>query len=297
MGLHQIKGNTYCYDGAVNIGIYFLDKNSAILIDSGSDDSIGRKILRHFKDNQIELKAIINTHSHADHCGGNYFFQKRTNCKIYATEIEAGIINDPILEPIYLYSSSPIKELNNKFLRAQKSNVTDILEFGEMNIEGKTFKILDLQGHSPGMIGVTTDDNVTFIADSLFDEKVIDKHKVIYCMDLEGVYKALDKLNELSSDFYVLSHGGVKNNIDGLIKINREAHKAISNRILELLNISMTREELLEKILNHLELNINIGQYYLNNSVVSCHLAYLSNNNIISPKIKNNKLFWEKCIK
>jgi len=294
MELVHIQGNTYYFKGPVCVGVYFLDKNNVIIFDSGSDKDYGRKILKYFISNNINIRGIINTHSHADHCGGNNFIQKRTNCLIYASDIEESIINTPEIEPLYLFSSTPIRELRNKFLLAEKSYVSKKIDVGFNNLFGEEFEIIDLSGHSLGMIGIRTKDNVTFVADSIFEESIINKYKILYCMDLEKTYKTLENLKSLRSKYYVLSHGGVKTNISKLIKINIDSFENIKNNILRcLIDKPMTREELLREIHDRYNLNINIGQYFLNSSALSAHLAYLSNKGIIKYKINENFLKWE----
>ena len=115
--LEHIKGNTYYIPSPTNVGVY-LENENAILIDSGNDKEAGRQILRLLEERGLRLKLIINTHSNADHIGGNAYLQERTNCQIAATRLEAAFINDPILEPSLLYGGFPNISINNKFLMA-----------------------------------------------------------------------------------------------------------------------------------------------------------------------------------
>ncbi len=69
--------------------------------------------------------AILNTHSNADHIGGNKYLQGQTGCKIYSSGMEADFRKYPVLEPSFLYGGYPCKDLRHKFLMAQESSVTD----------------------------------------------------------------------------------------------------------------------------------------------------------------------------
>jgi len=89
-------------------------EGGAILIDSGIDDDTARRALKLLEG--LEVKVIINTHAHADHCGGNAFIKKRTGAQIFAPEIEGCFIAHPFLEPSFLCSASPLAEMRNKFL-------------------------------------------------------------------------------------------------------------------------------------------------------------------------------------
>ncbi len=145
------------------------------------------------------------------------------------------------------------------------------------------------------MIGIKTDDDVTFVADSLFEDVIIEKYKILYCMDVSKTFTTLNRLNEIKSDYFVLSHGGVKKDITNLIKSNFDYYNRINNIILGYLDEdSMTKEEILSRFLNEFNLKVNIGQYFLNSSALSSHLAYLSNKKLIVFEIKENKLYWKK---
>ncbi len=124
-------GNTFLARGPTNLGLYVFrqgDANRAVLIDSGGDEDAGRRILRECERLGVELSTVINTHSNADHCGGNAFLSRRSGCAIAATEMEAVFLNYPQLEPSFLSGSFPQKALRNKFLMAQPSRANCLLE-------------------------------------------------------------------------------------------------------------------------------------------------------------------------
>ena len=201
MELYKIGKRTYYIKNNTNIGIYKLNENDIVLIDSGLDESVGKKVLKIVQENNWNIKIIINTHSHADHTGGNNFIQSRTNCKIYASKIECDITNHPVLEPIYLYGAYPFKELRNKFFEAKPSDCEEII-----NIDG--IEYFTLKGHSFDMIGIKTSDNVYFIGDSIFNEFTINKYHISYLSNVAEFINSLDELSKLCGTF-VPSHGEV----------------------------------------------------------------------------------------
>ena len=58
------------------------DGDCIYLVDSGNDETTGMRILDFIKENfpESSLRAILNTHSHADHCGGNSYLVRQTGC-------------------------------------------------------------------------------------------------------------------------------------------------------------------------------------------------------------------------
>ena len=77
--LINVCGNTYYFECPSKVGVWVNGKD-AWLIDSGNNKEAARKILKTVREQGWEVKAIINTHSHADHCGGNLFIADRTSC-------------------------------------------------------------------------------------------------------------------------------------------------------------------------------------------------------------------------
>ena len=126
MELVQVGTNTYYIKNPTNIGIYKIDEKNVYIIDTGNDKEVGKKILKIIDEQGWNIIGIINTHSNADHIGGNKVIQDRTNASIYGYGIEKSITENPILEPSFLYGGYPHKELRNKFLLAKESKIIDI---------------------------------------------------------------------------------------------------------------------------------------------------------------------------
>ncbi len=126
MELVRVGEKTYYIKNATNIGIYKIDDNNTYLIDTGNDKDAGNKILKIIDEQGWNVKGIINTHSNADHIGGNKVIQDRSNCIILGNNIEKSFTEFPILESSYLYGGYPFKDIRNKFLLAKESIVTSI---------------------------------------------------------------------------------------------------------------------------------------------------------------------------
>ena len=82
--LIPITQNSYYIQSPAKIGLVTLGGEQVCLIDSGNDKDAGRKVRQLLDSRGWKLRAIYNTHSNADHIGGNRYLQGQTGCRIYA---------------------------------------------------------------------------------------------------------------------------------------------------------------------------------------------------------------------
>ena len=82
--LVQITDSNYYIQSPAKIGLVRLQGNDVCLIDSGNDKDAGRKVQQILDANGWRLTVIYNTHSNADHIGGNAYLQRQTGCRIFA---------------------------------------------------------------------------------------------------------------------------------------------------------------------------------------------------------------------
>jgi glyoxylase-like metal-dependent hydrolase (beta-lactamase superfamily II) len=86
--LKQGGPDSYYIDCPAKIGVYAADPERVVLGDSGNDKDAGRKVLKVLAGQGWKLSAIVNTHSNADHIGGNRYLATQTGCRIFAGGIE-----------------------------------------------------------------------------------------------------------------------------------------------------------------------------------------------------------------
>jgi glyoxylase-like metal-dependent hydrolase (beta-lactamase superfamily II) len=276
-------------DCPAKIGVYLPGGGDAWLIDAGSDKDAGKKVLKAAEQNSWTVKGVINTHSHADHSGGNRLVQDRTGCAVLASRTEAAFINNPILEPAYLFGAFPPKELRHKFLLAQESKCEELNEY---NLP-QGLEIIPLEGHFFSMIGLLASDGTAFIADSVASAETLEKYKLSFLYDVEAFLKSLDRLEKIEAKLFVPSHAAPVEDIRELTEINRRSVLEAAETITELCRGEMF-ENILKQLFDKYSLTLSFEQYALVGSTVRSYLAWLSDSGRVEARIEDNRLLWYK---
>ncbi len=287
--LIQVTGKCYYVDSPSKVGIIKINEKEVVLIDSGNDKDAAKKILKHINENGWTLKAIYNTHSHADHIGGNKYLQSQTGCKIYAHGIECDFTNHPILEPTFLYGGRPPRELCYKFLLASESIALPLCcEVLEEGIE-----MVCLPGHSPDMVGFKTDDGVMFLGDCLASEKTLEKYGLGYNYDIAKYIETLESIKKLSSKVFIPSHAEVSADITELAQKNIDHVQTVGEKITAICREPMMFEDILKALFDEYGMTMNISQYVLIGSTLRSYLTWLCENGKVHSVFDNNRMLWQ----
>ncbi len=287
--LIKVTERCFCVNGPAKIGIVKISDDEVMLIDSGNDKDAGKKVLKILNENSWKLKMIINTHSHADHIGGNRYLSEQTGCKIYAPEKECAFIKNTCFEPSFLFGAYPMKALKGKFLMAKESDAEPLSE----NVLPVGFEIISLAGHSFGMAGIKTPDNVVFLADCLSSKETLDKYKIVFLYDVEEYLKTLETVKGMTAKLFIPSHAAATENISELAEYNIEKANETAEKIKEICSAPIGFEDLLKKLFDEYSLLLTAEQYVLVGSTVRSYLSYLYDRGEITIKIENNKFLWE----
>ncbi len=288
--LVHIKGNSYYIQSPAKIGLIKLNENDVCLIDSGNDKDAGRKVRQILDANSWKLSAIYNTHSNADHIGGNQYLQKQTECKIYAPDIECAFTQYPLLEPSFLYGGFPPKDLKHKFLMAQESNAEPIDE----SVLPDGWQTISLPGHFFNMVGFRTADNVVYLADCLSSKETLDKYQIGFIYDVGSYIKTLEMVKQLEADIFVPSHAEITENIVPLAQLNIDKAYEIADKITDICKEPLCFEQILQKIFTEYNLTMTFEQYVLVGSTIRSYLAWLKDTNKVKTNFDNNLLLWER---
>ncbi len=280
--------------GFTNIGV-ILDEGNVVVIDTGIDKSSAKAIIREVEPIGVEF-FVFNTHSHADHCGGNFYLKDKLGAKIYVPALEDAFVRYPYLEPFSLFSGAcPPPELRIKFLMARGVPVDYVIPLDERKVKIKDVDIavIPLGGHSTNHIGFVVDD-VLFCGDALFSKEIIDKYKITFMVDIGKQLSTLDMLSEVNYRLYVPSHAEPTEDVSGLVSLNRKVINDVIDAILSVLKKgSVTTEQVVADVTTTFGIKMTTqSQYYLMSTTIMAYLSYLHANGVLGMDVKHNKPCW-----
>jgi glyoxylase-like metal-dependent hydrolase (beta-lactamase superfamily II) len=286
--LIKVSEGCYYIDCPSKIGL-LSDGNSAYLIDSGNNKDAGKKALKHINARGLRLAAIYNTHSHADHIGGNRYLQEQTGCRVYAKGIECDFTNHPILEPAFLWGGFPHSELRHKFLLAEDSIAAPITDA----VLPAGVELIPLPGHSFDMVGFKIG-GCAFIADCLSSPETLDKYGIGFIYDVEEYLKTLDSVGQMQADIFIPSHAAPTDNIAPLAEYNKQKVISIAEQIADICKAPKSFDAVLDQVFRHYSLTMTHEQYVLIGSTVRSYLAYLHTIGEVIPVIDNNRMLFAR---
>ncbi|MBQ0051525.1 MAG: MBL fold metallo-hydrolase [Treponema sp.] len=296
---------------ATNTGILNVPKkdgkSDVYLIESGNDDTSGLKLLELIAEMfpQGKLKAVINTHSHADHCGGNAILVEKTGCEIWASKGEASLMEYPSIETQLIWGGTPIHDILSKFLLARPCHVTKIFDGEELihiPVEAEnseiTLQIVSLPGHyvdQTGLLFTDTDGKKIFFAgDALSGRNVIKTYWIQYLLDERQTKESLHKVSQVQADLYIPGHGDSVDSVDGIVELNLLAILETENMILDELKTPKTTEEILKAVADRNLITLRTSQFCLIGSTLRSYLTGLYESGKITYEIQNNSWKWKR---
>jgi glyoxylase-like metal-dependent hydrolase (beta-lactamase superfamily II) len=289
--LTQAAGNSWYLQSPAKIGLVRQNEKDVCLIDSGGDKDAGRRVRQLLDANGWRLTAIYNTHSNADHIGGNAYLQKQTGCKIYAPGIERDFTVHPLLEPSFLFGGFPPKDLRHKFLMAQESAAEALtpacLPAG--------WELLPLPGHFFDMVGFRTPDDVVYLADCLASRETLEKYGLVFLYDAAAYLRTLEQVKTMTAKRFVPAHADAAEDIAPLAQYNIDKTLEAADRIVSFCAGPLDFEELLQKIFASYGLGMDFAQYALVGSTVRSYLSWLKDEGRLRAGFENNRLLWERA--
>lgn len=301
----QLSKSVYCLLGPTNVGI-IENENNIILIDSGLNRDNATNIDKIIKENfNKNVSTIINTHSNADHAGGNKYFFEKYNCKILTTKKESAFLENPYLESAILWGAHPFDKIRTSYFECENSTATEFVNENsiiELNTKAK-ISFVSLPGHFIDMIGISildSDNNKTiFLGDSIFGAQMIEKYSISYMMKIYEFINTLDKISQIQSDFYIPSHSTIitsQAELQRVAQMNKNEIFKIQNFLLELCKTPMQNDDILAKVFETYHIRTSASQIVLIGSTIKNHLTDLYINEKLNMICENGRLYWQTKI-
>lgn len=267
--------------------------DSALLVDSGLDENLVRKVVAALDREGVAVRAIVNTHAHADHFGGNAFCHERTGCEVVAPAGEAPFVERPELEGWTLFGAPAPDALRGKFILAKPSPVhRTIGAEGVVDIAGFDVRFHSLPGHSVGQMGVEVD-GVLFTGDALLPERIVQKYGLVFAVDPLAARASTARIPELGARAVVSYHGGVVDDLEGAVRTNVEANERIERFVLErLARAPLTADDLFAQLCDEVGEPASVELFVLNQSTLRGYLAALERAGRLVASVEQGRMIW-----
>ena len=286
MELKQIGPKTFCIEHDTNIGIHFTDDGRMYLIDTGSEGD-GEKIDEILSREGWVPSCIINTHTHIDHIGGNEFLMRKYGIPAYCTDYDMAFAHYSELEAAYMNGGYPAEKLRTIFAHPGM--------IGFRSLEKETPDGIDwtyLPGHSFGMIGIRTSDDIWFLGDSYLSRSFLKQYTFGFIYNVEAYIDTLKKLKEFKGALFVPSHGILETDIVPSLEQNLRSVAEMCSMICETCREYRGQDEILQQMYERLRMHARPAQHALLSSTVKSYLTYLQDRNKLECRFVDNIMKW-----
>lgn len=196
----------------------------ALLVDTAYGIGDLNKAIRTITDLPL---IVINSHGHMDHTGGNYQFDK-----VYISEIDIPLCklhNSPNWRMNNLLSAKRLNLIGNDFcedfyLKQNAGNLAILPKSKEFDLGGLGVKIVNLEGHTKGSIGVLIEsDKILITTDAIcpFVWLFLEESTTV-----TTYIKMLERTFMLPFDKILLGHGAGttldRSRVDEFLKVAKE---------------------------------------------------------------------------
>ena len=276
MEMLHVLGNTYAAVGRTALlPIYKLNERDIVLIDTGYAKLDRAGLVNLLDGSGLVPKYVLCSHAHFDHTGNVRYLQERYGAKAILSLIEAGIsVNPDSYRANYValtYGKSRELFLEECFTADRVLRETDT----SLELDGRTFGILPLPGHSAGHLGFVTPDGAAYVGDCLISQSEIDGAKLPTSMFIARDLESKAYLKTTDYPVYILAHKEVvrREALEGLIDRNIGFIQRKRAELLEVLEDGMTFSEWIgafcqrENVRTHNELKFSIVERNFSNFV------------------------------
>jgi hydroxyacylglutathione hydrolase len=138
------------------------ETGEAIVIDPGDEAPL---VLQRLEALGLKPKAVLITHTHLDHVGGNHEVRERTGAKVMLHEKDLPLYDNLAMQAQMIGLVTPIRGAVDEHIHQG-----DVISFGG---KGDTVQVLHTPGHTPGSCSFfVPGHNLLFSGDTLFSGSI-----------------------------------------------------------------------------------------------------------------------------
>ena len=288
--LEQLGDETLILRGSPPTLVRIKD-NSAYIVDPGFGKERGTSLRKLLDNLGVEEITVILTHSHNDHIQATSYLKAS---HVYAPLIELPQIHYSKIRSYISYGYMFTKGLS----LLEGDDIVSCKPIESRKSYGG-FIPIKLPGHTFGHCGILTEDDVLYVSDALFGDKLLTKVGIPYVEDHTTFLESLDKIIDFSkmSKVVVLGHGPRISDwkiLKKIIDLNKERIRNIEHDVLEYLSDSfMHIEELVSKLLIKYGVEVDLTSLLLSKPLIKSIISKYYREGKLKPSYYNGFLKWK----
>lgn len=294
MELKHIHGRAFFIPGVSNIGVIMGQDSQALLIDTGVGDRSARQVLELFAGEGLHLAAILNTHSHGDHVGGNALLVEETGACVYAPPLDAILIQDPSWVTRWIFGGAePIPQVMVARYAPRSSPVHVLVHERDYEVAGVRIHALSLPGHTSRHTGYLVED-VLFGGDALTSEAELERVKIPCFYSVTQQLATLARLQGRPCSRYMPGHGDVREDISDLAVRNAaRLHDVLDTIVEHVSRVPAQVADIVEAVCVHLGFAPrHVLDYYLLNLTIHAFISHLKRSGRITCELEGARIYW-----
>ncbi len=279
--------------GPVNCGVVVGQAGQALVVDSGMGSRSGRQIAEMLAERGLRPAAVLNTHAHGDHTGGNAYLVREAGARLYAPEHEATWVRSPEWGMVFLFGGAePVAGMTTRRLLPEGAPVHAVVCEGTLRLAGVRVEALHLPGHTRGHMGYLVE-GVLFLGDALASEAEL-ASGLPYTYSVSLKLQTLERLESVRAEWYVPGHGEPRREIAPLLQANREAIEGTCAAIQALLaGGPMSEEEVVARVFRGMGAPLHrLGEFSMARATVLSHLSYLHGLDLVAYEVQDGRVLW-----